>query len=127
MSAKKTAWHPPFTGMLLELDLGAVAESEGDDLLRVFAGRPPRTLATRRWFRQNRRARSATMDAHPTPDLEGYDELLAEMLNDFTPEERLVGLTPAQRLAGLAPQERLAGLAPEEALLALPDAVLPGF
>ena len=64
------------------------------------------------------------MQNHATPELEGYDELVAQILDGFTPEQLLAGLTPEQRLAGLAPEQRLAGLAPEEALLAMPDAAL---
>ena len=76
------------------------------------------------------------MSDQATPDLEGYEEFVAFMLDGLSPEERLMGLTAQQRLAGLAPSERLAGLAPserladlalDEAILAMPDAALRGL
>ena len=55
------------------------------------------------------------MSTRATPDLEGYKDFVAFMLDGLTPEERLMGL---------APEERLMGLAPEHIVLALPDAAL---
>lgn len=66
-------------------------------------------------------------------DMEGYDELMAKLLQTLPPEQRLAGLAPEQRLAGLAPEEVLHHYAPEERLadldrdhqaLALPIEVL---
>ena len=114
-------------GALLSLvivDLGAVAEREDDDVLRAFAGRSVRTLAGQRWMRQHQTIRSDTMSTQATPDLEGYEEFVAFMLDGLTPEERMMGLKPEQRLAGLAPQERLAGIAPEHLVLGLPAEAL---
>ena len=46
------------------------------------------------------------MSTRATPDLEGYKDFVAFMLDGLTPEERLMGLVP------------------EHIVLALPDAVL---
>ena len=79
---------------------------EDDDLLRAFAGKSARTLATQQWMRQHQNSRSDAMSTRATPDLEGYKDFVAFMLD------------------GLAPEERLMGLAPEHIVLALPDAAL---
>ena len=61
-------------------------------------------------------------------DMEGYDELMQEMLATLSPEQRLAGLAPEQRLAGLPPEQRLAGLAPEQRLAGLaPEQRLAGL
>ncbi len=39
-------------------------------------------------------------------DLEGDDETIEELLEAFTPEQRMRGLTLEQRLADLSPEER---------------------
>ena len=77
------------------------------------------------------------MSTQATPDLEGYEEFVAFMLDGLTPEEKMMGLKPEQRLAGLAPEEkmmglkpeqRLAGLAPEEKMMGLePEQRLAGL
>ena len=103
---------------LVIVDLGAVAECEDDDLLRVFAGRRARSLASRQWMRQHQIQRSDSMTIQISPDQEGYAEYVAFMLD---------GLTPEEKMAGLAPEERLAGLAPEHIVLALPLEVLRGL
>ncbi len=121
---------------MLVIDLGVVCEREDDDVLRAFAGHHVRTLAAQRWMRQNQSVRSQSMSNQATPDLEGYEEFVAFMLDGLSPEERLMGLTTQQRLAGLAPSElraalppseRLADLALDEAILAMPDAALRGL
>lgn len=71
-----------------------------------------------------------------------YEEVLAEIVEQLspelrvrglapdqiakvlTPEQRLAGLPPEQRLAGLPPEQRLAGLTPEQILNALPPEAL---
>jgi hypothetical protein len=75
-------------------------------------------------MRQHQNSRSDAMSTRATPDLEGYKDFVAFMLDGLTPEERLMGLAPEERLMGLAPEERLMGLAPEHIVLALPDAAL---
>jgi len=52
-------------------------------------------------------------------DMEGYKELMAQMLDTLPAEQRLAGLSPEQRLAGLPPEQRLAGLPPEQRLAGL--------
>ena len=109
---------------LVVIDLGAVAEREDDDLLRAFAGHRVRTLAAQQWMRQHQTLRSDAMGTQATPDLEGYKEFVAFMLDGLTPEEKMMGLAPEQRLAGLAPEQRLAGLPESEQVLAMSDALL---
>lgn len=118
---------------LVVVELRVLAAHEDDDLLRWFADPTTPTLATRRWVRQHFHARSEDMSTEITPDLEGYEQIVAEIVDGLTLEERLTGLAPEelvqhlslkQRLAGLAPQDRLADLSPEESLLALPDVTL---
>ncbi len=100
---------------LVIVDLGAVAEREDDDLLRIFAGLPLRDIETKQWLSEHQGKRGDIMSTHATPDLYGYDELVRRSLRNYTPE---------QRLEGLAPEERLAGLAPDHIALALPAEVL---
>ncbi len=109
---------------LVVIDLGAVAEREDDDVLRAFAGHRIRTLAAQQWMRQHQTLRSEVMGTQATPDLEGYKEFVAFMLDGLTPEEKMMGLAPEQRLAGLTPEQRLAGLAESEQVLAMSDALL---
>ncbi|MBI4704676.1 MAG: hypothetical protein HY744_26535 [Deltaproteobacteria bacterium] len=45
------------------------------------------------------------MDEVKIEELEGYEELMGEMLASLPPELRLKGLAPEQRLAGLAPEQ----------------------
>jgi hypothetical protein len=70
-------------------------------------------------------------------DMEGYKELMDQMLDTlpaeqvlshYAPEQRLAGLDPEQRLAGLDPEQRLAGLDPEQRLAGLdPEQRLAGL
>jgi hypothetical protein len=122
--------------LLVVVELRAAAAHERDPLLGWFGGTAPSDLESHRWMRQHLPTRSDAMHTHATPDLEGYDALVEEILDGFTPEQRLAGLTPEQRLAGIAPEQRLAGIAPEqrlagiapeETVLALPDSVLRGL
>jgi len=68
--------------------------------------------------------------------IESFDKVMARLLEQMSPEQRLAGLAPEQRLAGLAPEQvlrayapeqRLAGLTEEQAVLALPDTMLRGL
>jgi hypothetical protein len=137
------AWRPlgggywsltggPFALHVAEVDV--VAETEDDDLLRLFghAGLPD-TAEGRRWLSQQMGAKEIDMAMH---ELEGYDEVIARLLATLPPEQRLAGLPPEQRLAGLPPEQRLAGLSPEERVaglsadqrvLTLPDDLLRGL
>ncbi len=109
---------------LVVIDLGVVAEREDDDLLRFFAGLPLRTVEGSIWVDHHQSRKGDAMTTTATPDLYGYDEYIARMMERLTPEQRLAGLAPEQRLAGLAPEQRLAGLSEGEQVLALPDHVL---
>ena len=116
-----------FAMPLLVVDLGVVAEREDDDLLRWFAGHRIRTLEAQRWVRQHQGARRDDMGTNATPDLEGYDEWIAQYVASLAPEHlahALAGLAPEQRLAGLSPEQRLAGLSESELVLSLPDRLL---
>ena len=118
------------TGGLFRLwvaEIDVVAESEDDDLLRLFGHSKERTQEARRFWAEQVGTKEAMMAAQ---DLEGYDEVVQKFLDLIPPELRVAGLAPEQRLAGLAPEQRLAGLAPEQVLrvfsleqilLALPD------
>jgi hypothetical protein len=53
-----------------------------------------------------------------------YEEVIAEIVAQLPPAQRLAGLAPEQRLAGLAPEQRLAGLDRDHQALALPIDVL---
>ena len=121
LSASSDGYHriASLRPCLIVADLSTIAEREDDDLLRWFAGRRIRTLEAQRWVRQHLGTRSDTMTTNATPDLEGYDEWVAQYVATLTPEQRLAGLAPEQRLAGLAPEQRLAGLAPEQRLAGL--------
>jgi hypothetical protein len=75
-------------------------------------------------------------------DMEGYNQLLAQLLatlpaeqviSRYSPEQRLASVSPEQRLAGLrpeqvlshyAPEQRLAGLDRDDQALALPVEVV---
>jgi hypothetical protein len=109
---------------LVVVDLTTVAEQEGDDLLRWFAGSRLQTLASQRWVRQHFGTETDPMNTQATPDLEGYEEFAQKLLAGIPAELRLAGLAPEERLAGIPAEQRLAGLTPEERLLALPPEVL---
>jgi len=104
--------------------LGSIANEDDDDLLRWFAVKGRTSLATRQWLRHHLSRRSKAMSAESLQELEGYQQIVAEILEGFTPEERLAGLAPEERLAGLAPEERLAGLSESDRILALPESAL---
>lgn len=121
----------PFALVVIEVDI--VAESEGDDLLSLFGHKPARTPEVRRWLSEQLGAKEIGMEIH---ELEGYDEVIQQLIATLPPEQRLAGLPPEQvlaafkpeqRVAGLPPEQRLAGLTPEQAVLALPDEVLRGL
>jgi hypothetical protein len=110
---------------LYVVELDRVAESEDDDLLRLFGHAKERTLEARRFWAEQVGTKEAMMALQ---DREGYDEVVQRFLELITPEERLAGLAPEQRLAGLAPEQRLAGLAPEQRLAGLaPEQRLAGL
>lgn len=85
------------------VELGPVADSEDDDVLRLFGRGQASTLeATQFWADQ-----VGTQEANmATQDLEEFDEVIQRFMRKLTPEQRLAGLDP------------------EQVLLALPDATL---
>jgi hypothetical protein len=116
--------------VLLVVELDIAGPSEGDALLHSMGHGTMSTPEVRRFWAELVSTKEVGMRMQ---DMEGYDELMQEMLATLSPEQRLAGLAPEQRLAGLAPEQRLAGLAPEQWLagadrdhqaLALPAEVL---
>ncbi len=112
----------PFALYVAEIDV--VAETEDDDLLRLFGHAELHTSEARRWLSEQMGAKETAMAIH---ELEEYDEVTAKLIATVPPEQRLVGLSPEQRLVGLSPEQRLVGLSPEQMVLALPDDVIRGF
>jgi hypothetical protein len=121
----------PFALHVAEVDV--VAETEDDDLLRLFGHGELHTAEARRWLSEQKGAKETDMAMH---ELEGYDEVVMKLVSSLpteqrlaglSPEQRLAGLSPEQRLVGLPPEQRLVGLPPEQMVLALPDDVLRGF
>jgi hypothetical protein len=112
----------PFALYVAEIDL--MAESEDDDLLRLFGHAEMHTVEARRWFHDHVGAKEIAMEMH---ELEGYEEVIRKLVTGLPPEYVLAAFKPEQRLAGLPPEQRLAGLPPEQAVLALPDEMLRGF
>ncbi len=90
-----------------------VTEAEKDELLGTFCGHTVTAKQIKWW--QNR---TGSMAGTNMEDMPGTDEIIQQMLDSLSPEERL---------AGLAPEQRLAGLAPEQQVLALSDGVLRGL
>ncbi len=106
---------------LVVIDLGAVAEREDDDVLRAFAGHRMLTLAAQQWMRQHQTLRSDAMGTQATPDLEGYKEFVAFMLDGLTPEEKMMGIAPEHIVLAL-PAEALRALS-DDYIATLPDDV----
>jgi hypothetical protein len=118
----------PYT--LLVVDLSAVVEADGDELMAIFVRNRLLSLIATRFMEQHRMTPNAPQNL---AELEDYHEVVQRWLSSLTPAERLEGLAPAERLEGLAPAERLEGLAPaervegltpEQLILTLPDETL---
>ncbi len=109
----------PFALFAVELDVVAVVED--DDVLRWFVRKQPRTLEGRQWLGTQLGAKEIAMQMN---ELEGYDEIIQQLLETLAPEQRLAGLAPERVLAMYAPEQRLAGLAPDQVPLTFPDDVL---
>ena len=103
--------------VLLVVELDIAGPSEGDALLHYMGHGTMSTPEVRRFWAELMSTKEAGMRMQ---DMEGYDELMQEMLATLSPEQRLAGLAPEQRLAGLPPEQRLAGLPPEQRLAGLP-------
>jgi hypothetical protein len=97
-----------------------VCEAERDDYLRLFSRHEQQSREAMRWLNMHFLRMTSMDNVH---DLEGYDELVArllevlppeDVLRHYKPEERLAGLAPEDVLRHYKPEERLAGLAPED-------------
>jgi hypothetical protein len=104
-----------FTLYVVEIDV--VAPEEGDDLLYSLGTGKLSTPEARRFWMELVGSQEAGMSMQ---DMEGYDELMAKLLDTLPPEQVLSHYAPEQRLAGLPPEQRLAGLPPEQRLAGLP-------
>lgn len=100
----------PFALYIAEIDV--VAETEDDDLLRLFGHARTHTTEARRWLSQHLADKVNDMAMH---ELEEYDEVI---------EKLVVSLPPKRRLAGLTPEQLRTELTPEQVVLALPDEAL---
>lgn len=120
--------YRPVTGSPLRLvvvELARAGAQERDALMQWFAGVVESLdLDARRWLTQHTGG-SGAMKA--TPELEGWDDWMAQYIASMPVEKLLAHIKPADRVAGLAPEDRLAGLAPTHAVLALPVEVLRGL
>jgi hypothetical protein len=88
-----------------------VSQAEQDELLGLFS----RRKWTRKQIRWLWKHHAGSLEGVNVQDVEGYDEVIEDMLASMSPEKRV---------KGLAPEERVKGLAPEQLLLALPDDIL---
>ncbi|HEX3474654.1 MAG TPA: hypothetical protein VHT91_06405 [Kofleriaceae bacterium] len=100
-----------FTLYVVEINI--VGPAEGDDLLLSFGRGPGRSLEARRFWWELLASEGAAMDIQ---DMEGYEELMAKLLDGLPAEQRLAGLPAEQVLSHYAPEQRLAGLPPEQVL-----------
>jgi hypothetical protein len=99
----------------VELDIAG--PSEGDALLHYMGHGTMSTPEVRRFWAELVTTKEAGMRMQ---DMEGYDELMQEMLATLSPEQRLAGLPPEQWLAG-ADRDHQALALPIEVLRLLPD------
>jgi len=101
---------------LYVVEIDVVADTEDDDLLRLFGHGEARTTEACRWLSRQIGSEKAGVTMN---QMEEYDAIMDKLLAKLPPERRLAGLAPEQRVAGLAPEQRLAGLAPEQRLAGL--------
>jgi hypothetical protein len=100
---------------LLVLSLREIAQHEHEPLTRMFSNPKRADAVALRWLKEHT---FGTMSQPGIQELEGYDEVM---------EQVLATLSPEQRLKGLKPEERLAGLDDAHAVLALPIGALRGL
>jgi hypothetical protein len=108
-----------FSLYVVELDVAGPAE--GDDLLHCFGHGKLRSSEARWFWSELVGSKEAAVNMQ---DMEGYKELMDQMLDTLPAEQVLSHYGPEQRLAGLPPEQRLAGLDRDHQALALPDEVL---
>jgi hypothetical protein len=124
---------------LYVVDLDVAGPAEGDDLLHSFGHGTVRSPETRWFWTELVGSKEAAITMQ---DLEGYKELMDQLLDTvpaeqvlshydpeqvlshYDPEQRLAGVSPEQRLAGVSPEQRLAGLDRDHQALALPVEVV---
>ncbi len=103
------------------VELNAVAEAEGDDLLHSLGSGEFLTAETRWFWMELVGSKEAGMSVQ---EMEGYDELMGKLLEKLPAELRLAGLPAREVLSHYAPEERLADLDRDHQALALPIEVL---
>ena len=106
---------------LYVVEIDVVAKAEEDDLLHSLGNGKLVTPEARWFWMELVGSKEAGMSMQ---DLEGYDELMAKLLDALPPEQILSHYAAEQRLAGLPPEQRLAGLDRDHQALALPIEVL---
>ncbi|MBI4702218.1 MAG: hypothetical protein HY744_13905 [Deltaproteobacteria bacterium] len=85
--------------------LDEVSEADRDEVLAIFGRRGKVRAEARRWFHAHLWRREGIMEDVKIEELEGYDEVMVEMLASLPPEQRLAGLTPEQILSVLTPEQ----------------------
>jgi hypothetical protein len=112
--------------MLYVVELDVAGPAEDDDLLHSFGHGTLRSPEARWFWMELVGSKEVVTNMQ---DMEGYKELMDQMLDTlpaeqvlshYAPEQRLAGLPPEQRLAGLPPEQRLADLDRDHQALALP-------
>jgi hypothetical protein len=95
--------------------LAEVAQAEKDEIAALFSG-PRWTEGQLAWWWRHS---AGSMEGVNVEQTEDYEQIIRDIVNHLTLEQRLAGLLPEQRLAGLAPEQLLAQLAPEQLLAGL--------
>jgi len=108
-----------FTLYVVELDVAGPAED--DDLLHSFGHGTFRSSEARWFWMELVGSKEAAMNLQ---DMEGYKELMDQMLDTLPAEQVLSHYAPEQVLSHYAPEQRLAGLDRDHQALALPVEVL---
>ena len=107
-----------FTLFVVELDVAGPAE--GDDLLHSFGHGTLRSSEARWFWMELVGSKEAAMNMQ---DMEGYKELMDQILDTLPAEKVLSHYAPEQRLAGLDRDHQALAL-PIEVLQLLPEAYL---
>jgi hypothetical protein len=102
---------------LYVVEIDVVGPAEGDDLLYSLGHGEPVTPETIRFWAELLGSKEAGMSMQ---DMEGYDELMAKLLDLMPPEQVLAHYGPEQRLAGLDRDHQALALS-VEVLRALDD------
>lgn len=97
-----------------------VSKAEQDELLGLFSRRRKWTQSQAAWLWTHH---AGSLEDVNVQNVEGYDQIITEMMASMPLEKRLEGLAPEQRLAGLAPEQQILALS-DEVLRTLPDEYL---